>query len=48
MISWFGSLKERILAAGFDSVDIDSIGMHAIPGANVDKELTEEGESCMH
>jgi hypothetical protein len=37
-----------MLAAGFDIVDIDSIGMNAIPGANVDKELTEEGESCTH
>lgn len=48
MISRIDSLRERILAAGFDSADIDSIGMHAIPGANVDKELTEEGESRMH
>jgi hypothetical protein len=39
------SLKERILAAGYDSADIDSIGMSAVPGANVNKVLTEEGVS---
>jgi hypothetical protein len=39
-------LKERILAAGYESADIDSIGINALPGANVDKVLTEEGESC--
>jgi hypothetical protein len=39
-------LKERILAAGYENADIDSIGINALPGANVDKVLTEEGESC--
>lgn len=39
------SLKERIIAAGFDSADIDHIGMGAVPGANVNKVLTEEGAS---
>lgn len=37
------SLKDRILAAGYDSADIDYIGMSAVPGANVNKVLTEEG-----
>ncbi|KAH9988593.1 hypothetical protein BJV77DRAFT_1020843 [Russula vinacea] len=36
------ALKDRILAAGYDSADIDSIGMSAVPGANVNKILTEE------
>ena len=39
------SLKDRILAAGYDSADIDYIGMSAVPGANVNKVLTEEGAS---
>lgn len=37
------SLKDRILAAGYDSADIDYIGISAVPGANVSKVLTEEG-----
>jgi len=36
------ALKDRILAAGYESADIDSIGMSAVPGANVNKVLTEE------
>jgi len=36
------ALKERILSAGYNLVDIEWIGMMAIPGANVDKPLTEE------
>ena len=42
---YLDSLKDRILAAGYDSADIDSIGMSAVPGANVNKILTEEGAS---
>jgi hypothetical protein len=44
---YFRSLKDRILAAGYDSADIDSIGMSAVPGANADKVLTEKGLSCI-
>jgi hypothetical protein len=47
LTSYLHSLRERILAAGYESADIDSIGMGALPGANVDKVLTEEGESCV-
>ncbi|KAI9507306.1 hypothetical protein F5148DRAFT_134881 [Russula earlei] len=36
------ALKERILASGFDSVDLNWIGWSAVPGANVDKPLTEK------
>jgi len=36
------ALKDRILAAGYDSADIDYIGMSTVPGANVNKVLTEE------
>jgi hypothetical protein len=35
------------LAAGYESADIDFIGMHTVPGANADKELTEKGPSCI-
>ncbi|KAN0105528.1 hypothetical protein V8E52_010933 [Russula decolorans] len=35
------ALKNRILAAGYEIADIDFIGMHTVPSANVDKELTE-------
>jgi hypothetical protein len=45
LTSYLHSLKDRILAAGYDSADIDSIGMSAVPGANVNKILTEEGAS---
>ena len=41
------SLKDRILAAGYDSADINHIGMVAVPGANVNKVLTEEGAPCV-
>lgn len=37
------SLKDRILAAGYESADIDYIGMRTVPGANVNKVLTEDG-----
>ena len=37
------SMKDRILAAGYDAADIDYIGISAVPGANVCKVLTEEG-----
>ncbi|KAF8487336.1 hypothetical protein DFH94DRAFT_849739 [Russula ochroleuca] len=36
------ALKDRILSAGYVSADIDYIGMSAVPGANVDKILTEK------
>ncbi|KAI9507305.1 hypothetical protein F5148DRAFT_1206134 [Russula earlei] len=36
------ALKARILAAGYGNADIDWIGLSAVPGANVDKPLTEE------
>jgi len=42
-MSYFRSLRERILLAGYDTVDIQFIGMHNIPGSNVDKPLTEDG-----
>jgi len=32
---------------GYESADIDFIGMHTVPGANADKVLTEKGESCI-
>jgi hypothetical protein len=35
------------LAAGYESADIDFTGMHTVPGANADKELTEKGASCI-
>lgn len=41
------SLKDRILAAGYDIADIEFIGMSAVPGANVNKALTEEGAPCV-
>jgi len=41
------SLEDRILAAGYESADVNFIGMHAVPGANADKELTEKGVSCV-
>ena len=37
------SMKDRILAAGYDAADINYIGISAVPGANVCKVLTEEG-----
>jgi hypothetical protein len=40
------SLKTRILAMGYELADIDYIGMHAVPGSNVDKPLTDDGVSC--
>lgn len=40
-------LKDRILAAGYDIADINSIGIGAVPSANVSKVLTEEGVSCV-
>ncbi|KAI0268999.1 hypothetical protein BGY98DRAFT_318472 [Russula aff. rugulosa BPL654] len=36
------ALKDRILAAGYERADIDFVGMHTVPGANADKELTEK------
>jgi len=36
------ALKDRILATGYDSADINYIGMSTVPGANVNKVLTEE------
>jgi hypothetical protein len=47
LTSYLYSLKDRILAAGYDSADIEHIGMNAVPGANVNKVLTEEGKSCV-
>jgi hypothetical protein len=35
------------LAAGYEHADIDFVGMHTVPGANADKELTEKGASCI-
>ncbi|KAH9968565.1 hypothetical protein BJV74DRAFT_868159 [Russula compacta] len=37
------ALKDRILAAGYDIADINFIGIGAVPSANVNKVLTEEG-----
>ena len=42
LTTYFLSLKDRILAAGYDSADINYIGLRAVPGANVDKEFTEK------
>jgi len=47
LTSYVRSLKDRILAAGYENADIDFIGMRAVPGANADKELTEKGVSCI-
>ena len=47
LTNYFRSLKDRILAAGYDSADINCIGLRAVPGANVDKELTEKCASCI-
>jgi hypothetical protein len=40
-----GSLKARILAAGYEVADIDWVGMHRVPGSNIDKPLTDDGSS---
>lgn len=42
LTTYFRRLKDRILATGYDSADINYIGLRAVPGANVDKELTEK------
>ncbi len=47
LTSQLHSLKDRILAEGYDSADIDYIGMSSVPGANVSKVLTEEGAPCV-
>jgi hypothetical protein len=47
LTTYFRSLKERILAAGYESADIDYIGFRAVPGAKADKELTEKCTSCI-
>lgn len=36
------ALRDRILNAGYEDVDIDFIGMYHIPTSNVDKVLTED------
>jgi hypothetical protein len=40
-----GSLKARIFAAGYEVADIDWVGMHRVPGSNIDKPLTDDGSS---
>ncbi|KAH8987251.1 hypothetical protein EDB92DRAFT_2016097 [Lactarius akahatsu] len=35
-------LRSRILMEGYDDADIDFIGMHNVPGSNVDKALTND------
>ncbi|KAH9008296.1 hypothetical protein EDB83DRAFT_531792 [Lactarius deliciosus] len=36
------ALRSRILMEGYDDADINSIGMHNVPGSNVDKALTND------
>ncbi|KAI0295124.1 hypothetical protein B0F90DRAFT_1820696 [Multifurca ochricompacta] len=36
------ALKNRIIAAGYDIADINYIGIHCVPGSNVDKVLTDD------
>jgi hypothetical protein len=42
---YFLSIEDRILAAGYDIADIDSIGLNTVPGIDTDKVLTEKGVS---